>query len=489
MASTFPGVVDGPSFSFWSQVNTQDFFQVGLASSDFNGDGINDILFRNSPFAFSNPGLVAIWNLNSASIIDGGFLPNVPRGTDSPSAWRIVASYGDNDSYNLFGTYNGINFAPFGFEAGYPVPKLDFDGNGTSDIFWRKNNGTEIAIWNIQGGKIINGAFLQGAPDSSGGFWNDWQPFPGDFNGDGKTDVYWENSFDGRKAIWIMDGPNIIGGGFLQNSPRPEQGWFNWDNDFADFNGDGKTDLIWRNDDTAEIAIWIMDGPGIVNGGFLPDSPSGADPFFDWSFEYGDFNGDGKTDLFWENNFSGEKAIWVMDGPNVIDGGFLQNSPRPEQGWFNWDFNFGDFNGDGKTDVAWRNFNTGESAIWIMDGPNIVNGGFAPPSPDGTDPLGWQPYFGDFNGDGKTDVYWNNNSKDYSAIWILDGPNIVNGAYLQDVPILGQSGWYFDFREINGDGKTDIYWTNELTGNKAAWLMDGPNIVGGGFLPQNNPTG
>jgi hypothetical protein len=123
-----------------------------------------------------------------------------------------------------------------------------------------------------------------------------------------------------------------------------------------------------------------------------------------------------------------------------------------------------------------------------MDGPTIIDGNFLQSSPDGTDPLGWEPYFGDFNGDGKTDIYWENDSKDVSAIWILNGPNVVGGGFLQDVPILGLGEWGFDFRELNGDGKTDIYWTNKIFGTKAVWIMDGPLVVDGGFLPVD-PSG
>jgi len=43
----------------------------------------------------------------------------------------------------------------------------------------------------------------------------------------------------------------------------------------------------------------------------------------------------------------------------------------------------GDFNGDGKADILWRQVHTGESAIWLIDGVTLLGAGFtqAPGSP------------------------------------------------------------------------------------------------------------
>jgi hypothetical protein len=43
----------------------------------------------------------------------------------------------------------------------------------------------------------------------------------GDFNGDSKSDLVWQNS-DGSSAIWLMDGLGLIGGIELMG---PATGW------------------------------------------------------------------------------------------------------------------------------------------------------------------------------------------------------------------------------------------------------------------------
>jgi hypothetical protein len=173
-----------------------------------------------------------------------------------------------------------------------------------------------------------------------------------------------------------MDGTTIADGAFLQASPRRLENPYDWDNTFANFNGDNKTDCFWKNSVTGEKAIWVMDGTTIVDGGFLQSSPVPIDDPADWNYKFADFNGDGKTDILWRNDITGLSTFWVMDGPDIINGGFLQAAPRVVEAG-QWDYQFRELNGDGKTDFFWTsNAPAGEKAVWVMDGPNIVGGGF-----------------------------------------------------------------------------------------------------------------
>ena len=63
----------------------------------------------------------------------------------------------------------------------------------------------------------------------------------------------------------------------------------------ADFNGDGKADLLWRNDATGETAIWLMNGTAFVSGTVVMANAA-------WRAELaGDLDGDGRADLVWRN--------------------------------------------------------------------------------------------------------------------------------------------------------------------------------------------
>jgi len=76
----------------------------------------------------------------------------------------------------------------------------------------------------------------------------------------------------------------------------------------SDFNGDGKSDIVWQNTITGQCVIWMSDGT-TVN---LPTEPTS------WSIAgTGDFNGDGKPDIIWQNTITGQRLIWMSDGTTV----------------------------------------------------------------------------------------------------------------------------------------------------------------------------
>src|SRR5207344_1168292 len=82
----------------------------------------------------------------------------------------------------------------------------------------------------------------------------------------------------------------------------------------------------------------------------------------------GDFNGDGRADLIWQND-SGAITDWL----STASGGFVSNDANA---WHNvptsWQVvGTGDFNGDGRDDVIWRNDN-GSFTEWLGQ----ANGGF-----------------------------------------------------------------------------------------------------------------
>ncbi len=88
-----------------------------------------------------------------------------------------------------------------------------------------------------------------------------------------------------------------------------------------------------------------------------PVLPSG-----DWhETQLADFDGDGKTDIIWRNAITGATAIWLMNGGAIVAGGGLHTDP-------NWEVtHVGDLNGDGKADLIWRHIN-GTTAVWLMNG-------------------------------------------------------------------------------------------------------------------------
>ena len=165
-----------------------------------------------------------------------------------------------------------------------------------------------------------------------------------DFNGDGKSDILWRNSVDGRNSLWLMGGatPASIAVVYLER----DQDWKVVG--IGDFNGDGRADAFWRNATTGRNFIQFMDGFATLPGSGHTQALSDAG----WALAaVADFNGDGRDDLSWRNRLSGQNALWTMSG--LVVQGQTAVYREPDAAWRV--LGAGDFNGDGKADVFWRN--------------------------------------------------------------------------------------------------------------------------------------
>jgi len=280
-------------------------------------------------------------------------------------------------SYNVAGTESA-----FSAEVTKTIPPGrrssfgDFDGDGRIDFtVWRPWNGGDWYIINSQTG-------LQ--TQTHWGGWGDI-PVPGDYNGDGKTDIAawrpetgdWWVLYDPTTDTYPPDSylKQNWGSGALGDIPVP-----------GDYDGDGKTDLaVWRKGDGTWRISYSGGGVLVQQWGVAKDYPVP-----------GDYDGDGKTDL----------AVW-----RPWNGGdwYIINSQTGLQTQIHWggwgDIPVpGDYNGDGKTDIAaWR---PGTGDWWVLYDPTTDT---YPPGSYlkqnwGSGALGDIPVPGDYDGDGKTDL-------------------------------------------------------------------------------------
>jgi hypothetical protein len=282
-----------------------------------------------------------------------------------------------------------------------------------------------------------------------------------DFNGDGKADILWHYHSSGDLALWLMDGTGVSSAAIDAGPPDPFRGGFGIVG-VGDFNGDGKTDILWRNfssfgPNIGRLDIWFMDGATISRGATIPDRPLP----FEWMIEgIGDFDGDGKADILWRHTF-GLIEIWFMDGATIIRSATFPDVPRCEP-------SIGDFNGDGKADIFWR-FSSGMFAIWLMDGPGVSSSTVVPVGPS----VDWRiSGVGDFDGDGRADILWRHESG-LVHIWFMDGLNVIGTASPGSVDLDWTIAKVGDF---DGDGKADILWRHRFD-LMHIWLMDGGGVI------------
>ena len=250
-----------------------------------------------------------------------------------------------------------------------------------------------------------------------------------DFNNDGKTDILWYRR--GYLAAWLMDGVNLVRSLETKPSQASSTNWKPVVN--ADFNNDGKTDILWRNN-TGVLTLWFMDGTNLIRSVNLNPSQ-----LSDRSWKIigtGDFNRDGKVDILWRSN-AGYVSVWLMNGADLVARVELNPKQVPDTSWK--PVGTGDFNRDSKTDILWQRAD-GSLVVWLMDGVNLISSVSLNPSQVAAD-TGWKPIStGDFNGDGKTDILWRNDAG-YLSVWFMDGINLVSSSYLNPNQIAADTGW------------------------------------------------
>ena len=225
-----------------------------------------------------------------------------------------------------------------------------------------------------------------------------------------------------------------------------------------DFSGDARSDILWHNGN-GSAAMWLMNGTTPVTQNVIG--------FFSAAWQIagtsslvqstGDFDGDGKADMLWRNS-DGTVVMWLMNGTTPTTQAVIGTIDTA------WQIaGIGDFDGDGKADILWRK-SDGTLAMWLMNGTTPTTQVSL-----GTVDTAWQVVgIGDFDGDGKADILWRK-SDGTLAMWLMNGTTPKTQIVLGTVDTAWQVVGVADF---DGDSKADIVW-HKSDGSLAMWLMNG----------------
>jgi len=240
--------------------------------------------------------------------------------------------------------------------------------------------------------------------------------------------------------------------------------------EIADLNGDGRPDIIVANEQSNNVTILLGDG----RGGFIQAKgspfPAGHDPN---DIAIGDFNRDGKLDLAFANHE--EKHLTVLLGNG--QGGFTPapNSPfAVEVKPHTHGVATGDLNGDGNLDLVTDSWGNDQVSVLFGDG----RGSF---STSGTFlDVGKMPYqrvrVGDINGDGKSDIITTNLEGDNVTILLGDSKGDFKQSAGSPFPC-GDSPFNFAIGDVNGDGKPDLAIVNSPSSTADRHGKDGLTIL------------
>jgi len=293
-----------------------------------------------------------------------------------------------------------------------------------------------------------------------------------DFNGDGHSDILWHNA-RGQLALWQMNGATLTSADAVAGGAQVSPDWHIAT--ITDFNGDGTTDILWRNNSGA-VAEWNMNGTAIASAGLVA---GGAAVSSDWQIAgVGDFGGDGKNDILWHNT-NGQLSMWQMDGSTLLSAGAVVSIPTA------WQIAaVADFDGDGKSDILWRH-SSGMVAEWNMNGMALASGGAVAGGAAVTSD--WQiAGVGDFGGDGKNDILWQSTNGQL-AIWQMDGSTLLSAGVAVGGAAVSADWHLAGVADFNGDDKSDILWRND-NGLVAEWNMNGHTMAQGGVVNNGTPV-
>ena len=269
-----------------------------------------------------------------------------------------------------------------------------------------------------------------------------------DLNGDGKPDLAVAGGY-GVLSYYSLTTLINGGGGTFPNPVAYTVLQFPYSAAIGDFNGDGHLDVVSTSlTQTGGVSVLLGKGDGTFQAHL--DSPTGQTPTV---VATGDFNGDGIVDLVLADATPTSQLLSTLIGNG--DGTFQSNISQTLTSALG-SIAVGDFNGDGKLDVAGVIDRTNAVSIFLGNG----DGSFAIPVQYPTGPmLGSPPYHNvlvaDFNGDGNLDLAA---ATDDGVAVLLGNGNGTFQAFTLVPSLLSYDPGdeLLALVDFNGDGKPDV---------------------------------
>jgi hypothetical protein len=473
-----------------------------IAIGDFNGDGRQDI-------ATANYGSDTV----SIRLGDGaGGFTGSTEVSVGPSPQSVAVGDFNNDGKQDIATANGSSFTVsirLGDGAGNFIGTTevsiggisqsiaigDFNGDGRQDIATANTGSSAVSIRLGDGTGNFSGTteFSVGGPQSIA---------IGDFNGDGRQDIATANSSSDTVSIRlaaVCSAPISLGnypnttvtlGANTTVTPgaMPTNTTSLNVSTSTDFKGsvsaDPATGVVRVTNahpaGTYTVTVTASDGAvsatrnftltvdagtacaGVSGFTAAADSSVGSGAY---SVAVGDFNNDGKQDIATANSNSNTISIRLGDGA----GGFTGSTDVSVSN-FPFSVALGDFNNDGKQDIATSSSNSNTVSIRLGDGA----GGFTSSTEVGVGNAPQSVVVGDFNNDGKQDIATANYNSNTVSIRLGDG---AGGFTVSTEVAVGSSPISVAVGDFNNDGRQDIAAANSGAATVSIRLGDGA----GGF--------
>jgi hypothetical protein len=431
-----------------------------LTVADINKDGRLDIVVANS--GTDNIGiLLGYGNGSFASTMTSS------NGYGSKPCYVAVADFNDDDRLDIvvinvatnnigiiYGYGNGSFAAMVIYltRDGYYLNAVtvgDFNNDGKVDIAVINYNVDNVGIFLGYG----NGSFANQVTYSTGrGTRPCWVAF-GDFNNDQQLDMTTANYNDNSISILLGYGNGsfaTFNGYFTGSGSMPMYLSVN------DFNNDHKLDIAVVNYGTNTIVILFGFGDGTFLLGSAFSTGIGSQPN---TLAVGDFNKDGRLDIAVGNPASNNVGVFLGNGTKPFSGTRGRSTGAGSQPH---SVAIGDFNNDGRSDVVVANYGTDNVGILLGQGHSMFDTMITYFTG-----VGSAPYFvaiGDFNNDNQSDIVVTNSGTDNIAILLGYGNGTFNITASHSTGVRSRP-YTVAIADFNNDNISDVVVANSGTNN------------------------
>ena len=275
----------------------------------------------------------------------------------------------------------------------------DLTCDGSSDLIVKKGDGG-YQVWEIVDGQLARKIELPRARKRNR------LVGAGDYNGDGCADLLWQENRSSHLTVWLLDDGSLLSRVVLDQNTLPQKE--NWRvAGSGDVDGDGVDDIVLHSRKARAMEVWTMQAGAIAAVDRLDGRANG------WSMpDLTDTDGDGGSESLWFEQASGQ--LDVVDPAT----GEEQSLWQLTDGWL--PMAAADFDGDGAGEVLTHNAASGGTACL---GTRAGDEGVTPlPNAAGRGrPVG----FGDYDADGLDDIAWFDSETGVIRLWLAEGTQEV----------------------------------------------------------------